>query len=150
MAQKRRIWLCLLGGTALLSWAVGRGNAETPASPAVVVVRPTCHDGDTCTVDIPGWPPIIGQRMPVRLRGLDAPEIRGACDKERELAVRARDRLRALMQGARRIELREVGRDKYFRLLARVTADGADVAHVLITEGLARRYSGGVRRGWCP
>ena len=35
------------------------------------------YDGDSFRVNIEGWPPIIGERIPIRVNGVDAPEIRG-------------------------------------------------------------------------
>lgn len=109
-----------------------------------------CRDGDTCVFTIAGWPPVVGQRIPVRLLGIDAPERRGRCAEETRLAQRAAEFLTALLSHAREIELREVGRDKYFRLLARIHADGVDVGQALLEAGLAREYKGGRREPWCP
>ena len=80
---------------------------------------------------------------------MDALEIRGKCASEENLAIRARDALRDLLVHAQRIDLREVQRGKYFRILARMEADGVDVAPILIEKGLARPYHGGKRESWC-
>lgn len=128
--------------------AAGAAKAPVHVEP-LIVVRPVCYDGDTCTIDVPAWP-IFFKRMPVRLRGLDAPEIGARCEAERVMALRARARLRTLVAGAKRLDLVAVERDKYFRLLATMRADGVDIAAVLIGEGLARHYSGGTRTSWCP
>lgn len=85
----------------------------------------------------------------VRIVGLDAPELRGACPREQLLAERARDRLAQLLAGGVTVQPRGV--DRYRRVLA-VVRDraGRDVAEVLIAEGLARAYDGrGARPGWC-
>jgi len=37
------------------------------------------HDGDTITVTINKWPTITGERIPVRIDGVDTPEINGDC-----------------------------------------------------------------------
>lgn len=34
-------------------------------------------DADTFRVDIDGWPDVVSKRVPVRVKGVDAPEIRG-------------------------------------------------------------------------
>ncbi|HXH12343.1 MAG TPA: thermonuclease family protein [Alphaproteobacteria bacterium] len=110
------------------------------------------YDGDTITISVPCWPELLGEAIPVRLRGIDAPELRGRCQKERALALEARDRLRQLLGQAQSVTLANVGRDKYFRLLADLLTDGASVAPVLISEGLAVPYDGGTKlqRPWCP
>ena len=108
-----------------------------------------CYDGDTCTVTIPGVHPVIGDRIAIRLRGLDSPEMRGRCEAESRQARAARDYLQALLKRASRIDLLAVERGKYFRLVATLMADGVDVAQALILRGLARPYSGGRRLSWC-
>ena len=109
----------------------------------------SCYDGDTCTFAFPDWPELF-QKMPVRLRGLDAPEIRGKCLDEATKAIAAKSALRFALATAEYVELRKVERDKYFRLLAEVWVDGRDVAELLIRKGLARPYEGGTRKSWCP
>ena len=36
-----------------------------------------CYDGDPCTISLPGLPDVFGDHIPVRLVGIDAPEIKG-------------------------------------------------------------------------
>lgn len=43
----------------------------------------------------------------------------------------------------KKIELYNLGRDKYFRLLASVKVGDIDVADFLIKKGLAKKYNGG-------
>jgi endonuclease YncB( thermonuclease family) len=113
------------------------------------VVLESIHDGDSFTVSLPGIHPLWGDRAAVRIAGIDAPELRGACESERTLALEARRELWALLSVARRVDLEDVGRDKYGRILARVLADRRDVAEHLIGKGLARPYDGGTKEGWC-
>ncbi len=107
------------------------------------------YDADTFRVNIAGWPSIVGQRMPIRVNGVDAPEIRGKCKEEKLAARLAKQYTVAMLRGAKRIELRNIRRGKYFRVLADVYADGKSVAEELIGAGLARPYEGGTRGGWC-
>ena len=114
------------------------------------VIFHTCYDGDTCTFTIPGVHLLIGERISVRIRGIDAPEIRGRCQVEKRTAIQARDYLRSILNGASRIELHEVERGKCFRIVATLLADGVNVADLLIARGLARPYDGATeRREWC-
>lgn len=113
----------------------------------VEVVR--IYDGDTVTVNIPGWPDIIGHEIGIRIRGIDAPEIKGACEEERKLAVAAREVLSNILLAARMVELHNITRGKYFRLVADVHADGVNVADRLLVRNLARHYDGGARTSWC-
>jgi endonuclease YncB( thermonuclease family) len=91
----------------------------------------------------------------VRLAGVDAPEIRGGCRRERELARRAHDfvasRLATGRTDAPRVQLRDVRYGKYARrIVARVeTAAGLDLGAALVAAGLAQPYDGGRRPAWC-
>jgi len=59
------------------------------------------------------------------------------------------DYLRNLLKAASRIDLIDVKRGKYFRIIATVKADGEDVVPLMIEKGMGRPYPGGKRRGWC-
>jgi micrococcal nuclease len=51
---------------------------------------------------------------------------------------------------AKQIELVDMRRDKYFRILAGIRADGQDLAQMLIKAGLAVPYDGGTKTAkWC-
>lgn len=115
--------------------------------PAHAYRTATVIDGDTLTVTSGGT--TTGYR--VRVVGIDAPEIHGKCPDERALAAQAKKRLAELTAGGITF-LTDLDTDRYGRLLAQVyTRDGKDVADVLISEGLARRYDGkGARQPWCP
>lgn len=54
-----------------------------------------------------------------------------------------------LMVQAQKFELQEPRRDKYFRILAKVMADGEEVAQELVKAGLAVSYDGGKKQKWC-
>ena len=136
--------LRLLLGALLL--AAPAAEAEPLSGPVDAEVLRVL-DGDTIEVAARIW---LDQRVVVgvRLRGVDAPELRGACATERDLARRARDAVEAML-GAR-VELSEIDRDKYAgRVVARVRAAGEDVGARLVARGLARPYDGGRRGGWC-
>jgi len=107
------------------------------------------YDADTFRVNIDGWPDIIGKRIPVRVAGVDAPEIRGQCDSEKIAARKAKQFTVRALRNAGIIELRNIRRGKYFRIIAEVYIDGVQLAELLIRAGHARPYSGGKRRGWC-
>jgi len=104
------------------------------------------YDGDTFRVDIDTFPPIIGQNMPIRVYGIDTPEIRG--NRTKDLAMQAKNVARLLLENARVIELRNMRRGKYFRIIAEVWLDGISLSQVLIDKGLAKPYFGGKRPQW--
>ncbi|MDP9195228.1 MAG: thermonuclease family protein [Pseudomonadota bacterium] len=105
-------------------------------------------DGDTFDASFPVFYGVIISAK-IRILGIDTPEIRGKCEKEKQLARKARDYVRGLLKD--RAVLVDVSPDKYSgRYDARVlTADGKDVGQQMIASGLARKYDGGKRAVWC-
>ncbi len=106
-------------------------------------------DGDTLVVGARIW---VGQEIVIRARisGIDAPELRARCPRERALARKARDFVVNLV-GRGPVWLVNIRNGKYAgRVLAGVrTADGTDLGRALLKAGLARPYGGGKRRRWC-
>jgi micrococcal nuclease len=85
----------------------------------------------------------------VRLRGIDAPELKAACQEELTKAEAATDALHALL-GQGGVTIFNLGPDKYGRVLADVaTRRTANVSAALLAGGYARSYNGGHREGWC-
>jgi endonuclease YncB( thermonuclease family) len=107
------------------------------------------YDADTFRVDIAGYPPIVGEHMSIRVLGVDAPELRGKCQLEKDKARAAKQFTVGLLRSAETIELHNMQRGKYFRILADVYIDGSSLADLLINAGHARVYDGGKRGGWC-
>lgn len=98
-------------------------------------------DGDTIEVRI-------------RLANVDAPEVHGACDAERRLAAAASEFVAAAMAGAKQLAIVvNPGRpfDRYGRVLATVTVDGADLGEALVAAGLAHVWRGSRAKSgsWC-
>jgi endonuclease YncB( thermonuclease family) len=108
------------------------------------------HDGDTVLIYIPGYPSVFSD-MAVRIKGIDTPELRGETPCEKERAIEARDFLSSLISKAKMVEIEHVERDKYFRLLADIYADGVSVADELIKKKLAVPYFGEKKlpHNWC-
>lgn len=114
---------------------------------SVEVVRVV--DGDTFEARVHLWPG-LEMTTRVRLRGVDAPEIKGACADEFRMAEAAGEMLRALLADGD-VAIFNIGPDKYN---GRVVADAAtrrtpSVSSALLTSGHARPYQGGKRGGWC-
>ena len=107
------------------------------------------YDGDTIRVNIDSFPDIIGKNISIRLKGIDAPEIKGKCQKEIDLAIMARDYLRNAINKSNQIELRNIKRGKYFRIVGELYINGINVTKNLIKRKLAYHYSGGKKRTWC-
>ena len=108
------------------------------------------YDGDTIRFNLPGYPPIAGKDIRVRVNGIDTPEIKGKCKKEKYEAQQARDMVADILKGAEKITLKNMKRGKYFRIAADVIVDGENLADVLIEAGMAIKYNGGKKTyKWC-
>jgi endonuclease YncB( thermonuclease family) len=114
---------------------------------AVDVVRTI--DGDTFEARV-HLEPSLDLNTRVRLRGIDAPELRAACAQELQMAEAATAALRSLL-GEGGVTISNIGPDKY---AGRVVADVAtrrtgNVSAAMLTAGHVRSYGGGHRNGWC-
>ncbi len=106
-------------------------------------------DGDTFEARVHLWPG-LEMTTRVRLRGIDAPELKAQCAQELKMAEAASDALRGLLDQGE-VTIYNIGPDKY---QGRVVADAAtrqtpNVSSALLTGGFARAYGGGHRTGWC-
>jgi endonuclease YncB( thermonuclease family) len=107
------------------------------------------YDGDTLRVNIDSFPDIVGKNIRIRIKGIDAPEIKGNCQKEIDLAIMARDYLINAINKSNLIELRNIERGKYFRIVGELYIDGENISNNLIKRRLAYHYNGGKKRSWC-
>lgn len=102
-------------------------------------------DGDTVSLLCPE-----DGMVSARLLGFDTPEMYSPrCVAEFVASEKAAWHLRALIQGAERMTLAMQGTDRYGRALVRLEINGVDVARLMIRDGHARQYSGGLRGEWC-
>ncbi len=152
--------LCVVAAALCLTLAPARGvravdAADDRPSQRDVLAGPVearvirVGDGDTLVVRARIW---VGQEIVIRARiaGIDAPELRARCPRERMLAEKARDFVTAMV-GRRPVWLVDIRNGKYAgRVLAGVrTEDGTDLGRALLAQGLARPYEGGRRKRWC-
>ena len=106
-------------------------------------------DGDTFEAKVHLWPG-LDMVTRVRLRGIDAPELKAECAEELRMAQAASVALRKLLADGE-VTIFNVGPDKYN---GRVVADAAtartpNISEAMLAAGHARRYGGGHRSGWC-
>ena len=109
------------------------------------------YDADTIKVSIPNVHPLLGNKISVRVLGVDAAEMRGKTPCEKDRAEQAQQVVSKVLGQAKNITLKNVQRDKYFRILADVDADGKSIREVLKQENLVVDYSGGHKGkvDWC-
>ena len=100
------------------------------------------YDGDTITFNLPGLHPIIGKKINIRVNGIDTPEIRGKCDKEKYDAQQAQQMVADILKDAEQITLKNMERGKYFRIAADVIVDGESLGDTLVEAGMAVKYDG--------
>ena len=107
------------------------------------------YDGDTFI--LAGYLPYNESplyRFSVRLRGIDAPEIKGGSEEEKELAILARTELSNMIMN-KTVVLTNVGTEKYGRILADVYVGGVHVNRHMLDTKHASPYDGGTKIGFC-
>lgn len=110
------------------------------------------YDGDTFTVNLTNLPGVFGAAIPVRVAHIDTAEIDSKNPCERASALLARSKLGSMLQVAKQVDLNNVKRDKYFRLLADVILDtNFNLAEYMLMFNLAVPYEGGSKPvvDWC-
>ena len=105
------------------------------------------RDGGTFVITIPNIPDVFGEEIAVRVRGIDTPEKREEREEIKAIAYKAQEELEKLLMSGEKVILYNLGRDKYFRLLASVKVGNIDVSKYMIDKGLAKKYDGG-RKQW--
>lgn len=100
------------------------------------------HDGDTFTFDLGASLPPLFREMPLRLYGIDTPEIVTKNPKEKAKAILARDFAKNQLIKAKQINLVQCGKDKYFRINCRVNYDGNDLTNELLKHNYGYAYFG--------
>ena len=133
----------LISGSTIVNAKQSYGDYE-----GAIYVRN--YDGDTITFKLPNLHPIIGKKIRVRLNGIDTPEIKGKCDKEKYDAEQAREMVEDILKDAEKITLKNMQRGNYFRIASDVIVDGESLAGMLIEAGMAVKYNGGKKaHKWC-
>lgn len=104
-------------------------------------------DGDTVLVSAMPWPDHHVTTY-VRLRGIDAPELKSRCPAIRNAAEQAQSTLTSLLNASPVVALSDISGDKYYgRVVAALTlADGSDPAEALLSAGLVDPYRGGRKK----
>ena len=100
------------------------------------------YDGDTFYADLYSLPDVFGKNIGIRLIGIDTPELNSKDSCNKALAKAAKDFLEQKLKSACQIELRNISRDKYFRLDAIVYTDSVNLNDLMIQKGFAKPYTG--------
>lgn len=103
------------------------------------------YDGDTFRVHLACKYGVFCKTIPIRVRGVDCPEIKGGSTETKALAKQAKTFTKNFLKGGK-ISLRNCGRgDKYFRLLCDVKVNGQNLGEELLKAGHAIPYDGGTK-----
>lgn len=127
---------------AIINW-----EDTTPFTPPITggqVIK--VYDGDTFT--LAGHLPMNNSplfRFSIRLNGIDAPEIKGKTSEEITVANEAKNALTNLILH-KEIILKNIGIEKYGRILADVYLDDLHVNDWLIRERYAVKYDGKTKK----
>lgn len=143
------MWEIFLFAVSLSASAADKCEHDAATFRCVHYVRN--YDADTITFDIPNVHPLIGKAISVRVRHVDTPEIKGKLPCEKEAARTAKRLIENQLKMAKRIDLTDIAKDKYFRILANVIVDGRDLKDILLKNKLAYNYEGGTKEklNWC-
>jgi len=108
------------------------------------------YDGDTITVaaQLP-YPESPYYRFSVRLKGIDAPEMKGRSEEERAAAHRAQKALEDLILH-KQVRLENRSQEKYGRLLADVYFGEIHINQWLLDNGYAKAYDGWTKEVFQP
>ena len=136
---KSTLILAVLFTVTFLAVAQAREEISGPVSAEILRVI----DGDTVLVEAQPWPQ---QRMEVyvRIRGIDAPELKSKCARIRDAGLEAKQALEALTANSPKIQLTHITGDKYFgRIVANIILqDGRNAGDDLLLAGLVHTYEG--------
>jgi len=138
------ICLASLLSSANDTFAAGRHDryyVEGPVDAELISII----DGDTLLVAAKPWPQQTIS-VSVRIRGVDAPEMKSKCPELRERAAAAKQALASMLASSDgKLTLSSISGDKYFgRVVADViVADGLDAGAELLAAGMVTPYDGG-------
>lgn len=133
--MKNLIIVCLLV-MPLMSWAKcgNKGNNFCQVKATRV------YDGDTFFINIPKIHTLFGVDLGVRVYGVDTPELRGGSAYEKTMAKKAKAFTADAVMKAKRVDLVECKKGKYFRIVCKVIYDGKNLSEELIKNSLAVKY----------
>ena len=109
-------------------------------------------DGDTVEFEAKFLPAELGDKLKIRVLGVDTPEKapRAQCEKEAVAGQAATDFTKKTVTNAKSIQIELKEWDKFGgRVLGDVIVDGQKLSELLIKNNLARPYFGEKKASWC-
>lgn len=109
-------------------------------------------DGDTVEFESKFLPVELGDKLKIRVLGVDTPEKapRAKCDIEAQKGQAATDFTKKTVANAKKLQIEIKEWDKFGgRVLGDVIVDGQKLSALLIQNKLARPYHGEAKQSWC-
>jgi endonuclease YncB( thermonuclease family) len=110
------------------------------------------YDGDTFTVNLRCRAKIFCKSMSVRIKGIDAPEIKGKTECEKNTALISKKFVYNALIKAKPLALTNCTKDKYFRINCDVIYNGdINLGELMLLKKLAVSYDGSTKQNtdWC-
>ncbi|CAB4124281.1 COG1525 Micrococcal nuclease (thermonuclease) homologs [uncultured Caudovirales phage] len=109
-------------------------------------------DGDTVEIQVNWLPTELGDKLKIRIFGVDTPEkgFRAKCPAEAVKGDAATAFTKKFLASSKstKVEIKEW--DKFGgRVLGDIIVDGKSLRSELIKSGLAREYFGDAKKSWC-
>jgi len=108
-------------------------------------------DGDTVEVQVDFLPKELGNRLYIRVWGVDTPEKgwRAHSEYEQQLGYQATEFTQNLIKNAKSIKISLIMWDKFGgRILGDVIVDGQSLRALLLEKGYAKEYYGNKKESW--
>ena len=109
-------------------------------------------DGDTVEIQVNWLPVELGDKLKIRVFGVDTPEkgFRAKCESEAKRGEAATAFTKDLLKNGKKIQVEIKEWDKFGgRVLGDVIVDGKSLRAELISNGYAREYYGDAKKSWC-
>lgn len=108
-------------------------------------------DGDTVEIQVDFLPSELGNKLHIRIWGVDTPEkgFRAQSEHEKELGLKASEFTKNAIANAKEIKINLIMWDKFGgRVLGDVLIDGKSLRQLLLDNHLAREYYGDKKKSW--
>lgn len=108
-------------------------------------------DGDTVEIQVDFLPSELGNKLHIRIWGVDTPEkgFRAQSEHEKELGLKASEFTKNAIANAKEVKVSLIMWDKFGgRVLGDVIIDGKSLRQLLLDNGYAREYYGDKKQSW--
>jgi hypothetical protein len=108
-------------------------------------------DGDTVEIQVDFLPSELGNKLHIRIWGVDTPEkgFRAHSEHEKELGLKASEFTKNAIANAKEIKVSLIMWDKFGgRVLGDLIIDGKSLRQLLLDNGYAREYYGDKKQSW--